>query len=142
MTEEHRWELLSQLDEELLQGGVILSEWCTFLTKEAETTFAKGTFLATILTSLAAIETHLRAEEGTSSTRRLVDLIEKSGLEADLVQDLHTLRKYRNRWVHVSDPWDDQVLLENPAQAESELERMALLAVKSMLRTIYSSQWT
>lgn len=30
MTEEQKWDYINQLDEELLRGGVILSEWTTF----------------------------------------------------------------------------------------------------------------
>ena len=34
MTEEDKWTYIVNLDEELLKGGVILSEWTTFLAKE------------------------------------------------------------------------------------------------------------
>jgi hypothetical protein len=136
---DERWDLLNSLDEELLQGGVVLSEWCTFLTCDADTAFASGAFLASLLTSMAAIETHLRSESQTSNGERLVDLIDSSGLTTELKADLHLLRRYRNRWVHVSDPWGDQPLLDNPGQNEDEVERMALLAAKCLRKTIYSN---
>jgi hypothetical protein len=142
MNEEERWGLLLALDDELLKGGVILSEWCAFLTREADTAFAKGADLASILTAVSAIETYLRSEDPTASKSRLAELIDTSGLESDLVGDLHNLRRYRNKWVHVGDPWNDQALIQNPEQCEGELSKMALLAVKSLKRTIYSAQWS
>ncbi len=141
MSEEERWNLLLALDDELLKGGVILSEWCTFLTRESDTAFAKGIYLASILTALSAIETHLRSEEMEAQRKRLTELIDASGLEPELVRDLHTLRKYRNKWVHVADPWEDEALIQNPAQCEDELENMALFAIKALRRTIYSNPW-
>ncbi|PSH04913.1 MAG: hypothetical protein CXZ00_05090 [Acidobacteria bacterium] len=141
MSEEDRWKLLVALDEELLHGGVILSEWCSFLVRESDVAFANGAYLACILTALSAIETHLRSEFQKSGKKRLVDLIDSSDLEPELVCDLHTLRRYRNQWVHVSDPWDDQELIQNPVQCEDELGRMAVFAVRALRRTIYSNPW-
>jgi hypothetical protein len=141
MSEEERWGFLLTLDETLLTGGVILSEWCTFLCCESDTAYAKGMPLASILTAMCAIETYLRSEYPDAAKMRLMDLIDDSGLPPDLISDLHTLRKYRNQWVHVGDPWDDQELITNPHEYAQELERMALLAAKSLRRTIYSNQW-
>jgi len=62
MTEDDRWKFIIELDEELLKGGVMLSEWCSFIVREADTTFASGSFLAAIITAMAAIETYLRSE--------------------------------------------------------------------------------
>jgi hypothetical protein len=42
MSEIVRWELLRALDEKLLKGGVILSEWCTFLCCESDSAYVKG----------------------------------------------------------------------------------------------------
>ena len=67
--------------------------------------------------------------------------INLAAISDSLRQDLHTLRKYRNRWVHVSAPHDDAELLVTPQIAEEELERMAHLAVRSLRMTIYSDQW-
>jgi hypothetical protein len=140
-SEHERSDTLLALDDELMKGGVILSEWCAFLTRESDTAYTKGAFLASILTSLSAIETHLRSEYPDAAKMRLVKLIDDSNLDPELVSDLHVLRKYRNKWVHVSDPWDDQSLIENPAQYEDELEQMALFAIGALRRTIYSNPW-
>ena len=140
MTEDEKWEYLCALDETLLQGGVILSEWATYLVKSADLAFVGGAHLASIITSLAGVETHLRGEGG-SSKERLVDLIKQSDLEEDLKQELQNLRKYRNKWVHVADPWDDDHLLESPEQHEAELEEMAKRCAVALRRTIYTNPW-
>ena len=140
MTEEGKWQYLVDLDERLLQGGVILSEWATFLIKDADMAFVAGAHLASIITGLAGVETHLRGEGG-SSKQRLVELIDDADLEEDLKQELQILRKYRNKWVHVADPWDDDALLESPEKHEAELEEMARRCAVALRRTIYTNPW-
>ncbi len=140
MKEDEKWEYLIELDETLLQGGVILSEWATYLIKSADLAFVGGAHLASIITGLAGVETHLRGE-GKSSRKRLVDLIEQSDLEEDLKQELQILRRYRNKWVHVADPWDDDDLIESPDQHEAELEEMAKRCAVALRRTIYTNPW-
>ncbi len=140
MTEDEKWEYLVSLDETLLQGGVILSEWATYLIKSADLAFVGGANLASIITGLAGVETHLRGEGG-SSNQRLVDLIDQSDLEDDLKQELQILRKYRNKWVHVADSWDDDKLIESSEQYEAELEEMAKRCAVALRRTIYTNPW-
>jgi len=110
MTEDEKWEYLVSLDETLLKGGVILSEWATFLIEDADMAFVAGAHLASIITSLAGVETHV-------------------------------LRKYRNKWVHVADPWDDDALLKSPEEHEAELEEMARRCAVALRRTIYTNPW-
>jgi hypothetical protein len=141
MTEAERWDYLVRLDDELLLGGVILSEWCSFITKEADIAFAKGANLAALLTAVSAIETHLRAESQSVAQERLADLIDQADIEGDLRADLHRLRKYRNRWVHISVPWEDEDLLLEPSKHEAELASMAAFAMRSMRRAIYGNPW-
>ena len=140
MNPDMRSDLLLALDEDLLKGGVILSEWCTFIVNDADTAYVAGAFLASILTAMSGIETYLRAEQPEPSRSRIIDLIEGSDLPIDLKEDLHLLRRYRNQWVHVKDPADDELLLAEPVRIERELERMAHLAARSLRRTIYSAQ--
>ena len=141
MDEDERWDALNALDEELLKGGVILSEWCSFITCETDTAFAKGLYLASILTAVSAIETYLRSEYSQQGRDRLVDLINAASIKSDLKMDLHVLRKYRNRWVHIDDPWDDARVLEKPEEVNGELEKMAFFAARALRRTIYENQW-
>jgi hypothetical protein len=141
MQDEARWKLINDLDEELLKGGVILSEWCSIIVKEADVAFVSGANLATIIVALAGIETYLRSEYGSDRSERLYDLIERSPIQDSLKSDLHTLRVYRNKWVHISDPWDDQALLNRPEEYEQELESMATVAVRALRRAIYENQW-
>ena len=125
----------------MLKGGVMLSEWCSFIVREADTAFASGAHLASILTAVSGVETHLRAEYAVTGRERLVDLIEASPIAEDLKADLHALRRYRNRWVHVDEPRDDQEVIDKPEEMEQELEAKAFFAARVLRRTIYSNQW-
>lgn len=139
-TEDARWAHLLALDEELLHGGVMLSEWCSFIVCEADLAFAKGAYLACILTTVSALETHLRAES-ERRTLRLVQLIDAFRCSPELRLQLHRLRKYRNGWVHVDEPLDDSAVLENPQALASELQEMAIFAVGVLRRVLYSEQF-
>jgi hypothetical protein len=141
MNEEERWSHLTALDDELLKGGVILSEWCSFIVREADTAFAKGAHLASIITAVAGIETYLRSEYADGKKSTLFRLIDESPINDDLRTELHTLRKYRNKWVHVEDPWDDAELLTSPETFEAECEEMAFRAVRALRKTIYENPW-
>lgn len=141
MTVEGRWEFLGTLDEELLQGGVILSEWCSFITNQADIAFAGGAFLASILTAVSGIETYLRSEYSPGRNCRLADLIDQSPIADDLKLEMHALRKYRNSWVHVDDPWSDEQLLEKPEEAEQDLQEMTVFAMRVLRKTIYENPW-
>lgn len=141
MDENGRWSQLLALDEELLNGGVILSEWCSFIVREADLAFACGAYLASILTAVSGIETYLRSEYSQAGRERLVELINRAPIDGSLKDDLHTLRKYRNKWVHVDEPWNDENILERPEETEQELERMAFFAARALRRTIYENQW-
>jgi hypothetical protein len=139
MTEE-KTQFLVDLDERLLQGGVIISEWAAFLIRDADIAFVNGANLSSIIASLAAIEAYLRSEN-MSGSKRFVELIIGSDLNEDLKQELHVLRKYRNKWVHVAAPWDDAFLLSSPELLEKELDQMARRSIIALRRTMYSSPW-
>jgi hypothetical protein len=141
MTEEERWRLLESLDEDILLGGVMLSEWTAFMVREADIAFARGANLASILTAVSGVETHLRAEYAAGPSLRLVDLIDRAAIPEDLQQLLHAIRKYRNGWVHIFNPRDDKALQEHNEDIEHELEEMAVLAVKLLRRVVYHDQW-
>ena len=141
MNEEERWNHIVSLDEELLKSGVILSEWCSFIVRESDLAFAHGANLASILTAVSGIETYLRSLYSEKERSSLFELIDGAPIADDLRADLHKLRKYRNKWVHVNNPWDDQNLLDDPEESEKELEEMALFAARLLRRTIYENQW-
>ncbi|ADP17086.1 hypothetical protein AXYL_03766 [Achromobacter xylosoxidans A8] len=69
-----------------------------------------------------------------------MQLIENSPISDDLKADLHKLRKYRNRWVHVDEPWSDRMLIDEPTAMESELENMAFFAARTLRKAIYANQ--
>jgi hypothetical protein len=137
----NRIDFLNALEEELLEGGVIIPESTTLICQQANEAFVSGVPLATLLTAVAAIEAYLRGESFASSREPLYSLINHAMLEEDLREDLHKLRKYRNRWVHFEDRWDDQHIATNSEATEEELDAMSFFAVRAMLRTLYSVQW-
>ncbi|MFO1305613.1 MAG: hypothetical protein U1F54_17940 [Burkholderiales bacterium] len=141
MRPEERWDFLVQLDDEMLGGGVILSEWSTVLVRDADTAFANGAFLSAIFAAMAGIETHLRSECKGSRPLRLVDLITAADVSADTKNDLHQLRRYRNNWVHVESPWNDEPLIARPSEFEHEMELMASLAMRTLRKVIYANQF-
>lgn len=136
---ETRWNEIASLDEELLRGGVILSEYCALLVRNADLAYVHGAYLAAIVMATASIETHLRAETEGSQHIRLVDLIEISGLAATTRESVNALRRVRNRWVHVEDPWDDSTLISHPDEFEQELEAMARRALRILREVLYDN---
>ncbi|HOX30907.1 MAG TPA: hypothetical protein PLB91_01180 [Spirochaetales bacterium] len=140
MDEEGRWAQIAELDDQLLIGCVVISEWCSFISREAETAYAKGAFLAAILTAVSGIETYLRSEYSTTGKECLFELIDGSPISVDLKDHLHKLRKYRNKWVHVDSPWDDRLPLQKTDEIEMELEQMSFFAVSCLLQTLYENQ--
>ena len=141
MNEEAKWAFITTLDDELLKGSVVISEWCAFIVRECDYAFVAGANLATVITVVAAIETYLRAEYAGGQRVRLVDLVDKAPLQQGLRDDIHKLRKYRNAWVHVTSPEDDEIILQHPEAYEDELEEWAKLAQRTLRRTIYENQW-
>jgi len=67
MKENERWSHLTTLDDQYLKGGVILSEWCSFIIRDADVAFVNGAHLVPILTSVSGIETYLRSEYSVKS---------------------------------------------------------------------------
>lgn len=141
LDEEAKWAYITALDDELLKGGATMSEWCAFIVRECDYAFVAGANLATVITSVAAIETYLRAEYAASKRIRLADLIDQAPIAQELREDIHKLRKYRNTWVHVATPEDDQAILDKPEVYDAELEEWAKLAQRTLRRTIYENPW-
>lgn len=90
--------------------------------RDADTAFAHGAHLAAVLTCVASIETYLRSEYGIKPKQSLYDLINSSPLHEELKDQLHSQRRYRNEWVHVRNPWDDEELQTHPQVIDQELE--------------------
>ena len=144
MTEQDKWDYINNLDEELLLGGIILSEWTTFLVKDAETAFCANANLASILACQAAIESHLRFEYFNTAESKgwgFYQLIENSCLNQELKLQLHELRIFRNKWVHVKDPSEDSDLLERPKYHENELFLVAKKSIRTMLEILYNEPY-
>jgi hypothetical protein len=136
-----RWAFITALDDELLKGGATMSEWCAFIVRDCDYAFVGGANLATIITAAAAIETYLRAEYAGGKRVGLADLIDSSPIQQGLRDDIHNLRKYRNKWVHMATPEDDEEILQKPKAYEDQLEEWAKLAQRTLRRTIYENLW-
>lgn len=141
MNEEERWNYLLTLDDELLKGGVILSEWCSLMVRESDLAFAKGAFLSSIITAVSAIETYLRSEYETAKKDSLFQILQKADFDKELANEINTIRQFRNKFVHVDNPWHDQPLLEDEQFVTDNIEKMAFRAVKALRKTLYSSQF-
>lgn len=139
MTEEQKWKYIEDLNDELLKGGVILSEWTTFQAKDAEIAFCSGAYLSSILSGQAAIESHLRFDHLNENDLKRLSffvLINKSCLPEKLKEELHQLRKFRNKWIHANDPDEDDDLLSRSKYYENELAEFAKVTMKNMLKTL------
>ncbi len=138
---DERERLLLAWDDELLLGGVVLSEWSSFLIQDADVAYCAGADLAALLAAQAAMESHLMYEYGDrGSTRGFADLIERSPLARELKDRLHDIRRYRNRWVHVRNPQEDQALIDEPDRHRSELADMTTRAMRLLREVIYQEQ--
>jgi hypothetical protein len=138
MNTDERWNFLVRLDEELLKGGVMMSEWSAFLVRNADLAFVYEAHLACLLTAVAAIESHLRTESAEGN-RRLFELIDSCDLDEELKAELHAIRRFRNSWVHVDSPWDDSKLLEKPNEPEQQLFEIAQRSLIALRKTVYSN---
>lgn len=136
-----RYEFLLRLDEELLLGGAMFSEWCTLIVRECDLAFVAGADLATIITATAGIETYLRAEYGSAKRLTFAELISRAPIASQLAEDMHKLRRYRNGWVHIANPEDDsKASIDDPA-IDEELATWAVFAQRVLRRTLYENQW-
>ena len=142
MTDQVKWDFINQLGEDFIKGGVMLSKWFTLLIRDADVAFTTGANLAALLTALAGIESHLKYEYSEKKRECHIVMIDKAPIDEGLRLNLHRLRIYRNTWVHVDDPSDDETFLPELWKHEREFEGMAILAIKSLRRTICNEQWT
>lgn len=124
--------LLITLDEERQERTAVLSEWIECLLTDADTAFLAGADLAALLTALAALETFLRDQVSSVKGGNFASLIENLDVDRETLDDLQELRRFRNRWAHVAEPWDDHDLIIRSNTNEQEREDMAILALRSV----------
>jgi hypothetical protein len=134
-----RWKYLVELDDEMLKGGVMVSEFAAEWIRNCDLCFANAAYLACVITAFQAIETMLRT--GDRSERKSVDLINSAAISDGNKQRLHALRKFRNSWVHVNDPFDDEAVLQDLDQGNPRLFEQAFSAVRLMREVLYLAQF-
>lgn len=133
-----REDYILEQEELLLKGGAAFSGWCTFILKSVYEAFICGADLATVITSMACIETYFRTESmytGKMSLAKMID--EESFLSKDEKLQLHELRKYRNRWVHLHE-LDDSDISNDEDKYLEEAEKMSFMAIRLLLTVLFS----
>jgi len=140
-TEEQRWEWVSNLDDQMLDGGAQISEHACELIRNADISFASGAYVACIVMSAATIETWLRVEGCDSKKWRFQELIDSSEFDITMKKEMHNLRKARNRWVHVDTAQDDLELLDQHDKGHPQLEAECREAVVTMRKVVFSNPW-
>lgn len=137
MNKDERRKYLVSLDEELLCGGVVFSEYIAELIRNADISFENGAYWSAIITSVAAIEGYFKSELNTNS-KRLVDLINESNFSFNDIELLHNLRRYRNQIVHIKDPCDDEIILNSYEEFSLNEECVAKEAIRLLRYVVYS----
>lgn len=136
-----REQYFMDLEEEYLLGGASFSEWCTYISESVYTAFVNGADLATVITSVCCIETYLRTESSQNGKESLAELINKDPfLLEDEKEQLHTLRKYRNRWVHAGEI-SDIIFEDHEEEIRRKTKEMAYLSVKLLLKVLFSNPY-
>lgn len=139
--DEDRWAYLLALDDELLIGGVIVSEWSAYLIRQADIAYSANADLAALLTGQAAIESHLRFMGfGAKAGTNFFNLIERSDFSPEIKAGLHEIRRFRNSWVHIADPEDDADLLAHPERHDEFISAMAKKAMRLVRVVAYADQ--
>lgn len=138
--EDEKWNYIVRLDEELLKGGVILSEYVSELIRNADISFVHGAYWASIITSVAAIEAYFKSETGCNN-KKLYELINECGLDNKDIELLHNLRRYRNQIVHINDPWNDEPILSSYDTFSANEEKITKEAIRLLRVVVYSDPW-
>ncbi|KGM30205.1 hypothetical protein [Inquilinus limosus] len=116
--------------------GIVVGDHTQALLVELETVFGAGAWVATTILSVAVIEAHLR--EQAMASGRAVDPYLNAGrlfAEAGLDERFDTLRRARNRALHVSDP---PTLTVDMHWFEAErLEAEARFAIRLVAAALY-----
>ncbi|HNX29550.1 MAG TPA: hypothetical protein PKN87_09130 [Syntrophomonadaceae bacterium] len=139
-TVEEKWNYIVLLDEELLKGGVILSEYVSELIRNADISFAYGAYWASIITVVAAIEAYFISETDCKN-KKLYEFINESDLDNKDTELLHNLRRYRNQIVHIKDPWNDEPILSSYDKFSINEEKIAKDAIRLLRTVVYSNPW-
>ncbi|WP_139837409.1 hypothetical protein [Roseovarius halotolerans] len=128
-----------KLENELLVGGVVFSEWTTLMSYEAHSCFVAGLDISTIIICASACESYLRSEAEDFDSP-LYHLINVSDIPLDLRERLHGLRKARNEWVHSLNAEKNQEPKCYSTVYTPVLEKQAQLAYETMLQLLLVDQ--
>lgn len=124
-------------DEELLKGGIVLSEWFLSLFEKPISHSLKEHVWPPLSPPVRALKPVFGLPV-LKNNGCLLDLADGSPLSDNLKTDLHNLRKYRNSWIRVDNPRSNNMHNENAENIEIQLECTAFFGARVERRTIYS----
>lgn len=137
---EARWSFILSLDDALLKGGAITSAKTDLLVQNVDIAYCNGAPLAAIILATSAIEAHLRFDLQVDESTNLASLIDRSALGTSLIEDLHALRRERNRWVHPREEEGDDWIYDDVAGLRT-LDALARSAVRLVRLVLYDNPW-
>lgn len=97
---EKRKQILLQIQDEVLRGGICFDDLTSFQLENAYIAFCAGADLACLVMCQAALESYIKDDENIESNR-FYDIVENSSYSDEIKQQLHHLRQYRNKWMHI-----------------------------------------
>jgi len=142
MNRSERADYFLYLNDKYLIRGASIPEWCIFISESAYNAFINFADLAAVITALVGIESFLRIDNGNIKYKNLITLIDEyKYIDTKTKNQIHVLRKYRNRWVHFGEV-DENPILENKQFYVDEAEKMSILAMDLMMRALLSQPIT
>lgn len=128
---EKREQILLQIQDEVLRGGICFDDLTSFQLENAYIAFCAGADLACLVMCQAALESYIKDDENIESNR-FYDIIENCSYSDDIKQQLHHLRQYRNKWMHINIKKDTDFNID-----EIELMQEAINAYKLTLEVFH-----
>lgn len=136
-----KWSYIVGLDDELLKGGAMSSAKIDALVQSADLAYCGGAPIACIVLAAAAIEGHLRFDLSLPRQKRFSEIIHESDFDQETKENLHLLRKERNRWVHANDEGEADEWLYNDIAGEDRLDGLARKALRLLRIVLYDNPW-
>ena len=112
------------------------SELAIKLLYDASEAYRSGLDIAALITAVATIETLLRIQNpGAHSFAKLIEFSEFTAAEKS---ELNRLRKYRNKWVHVNQPMENDYCFDDEKAHGERISEMTKIAISMTFKVVYS----
>jgi len=126
-----REKVLLDIQEDVLKGGICVQDWTTFQLENAYISYCAGATLSCIIMCQTAIESYMRDDERLTD-RSFYELIDNCSFNLEMKENLHKLREYRNKWVHINEQVDEFFI------DYKELDEMAQFSYRLALEVFHS----